>query len=167
MIEARSTGLLAAAMSHNYYSEIHLHVVWHTRDSSPLLVSDVEDFTHRFLKQRLVTIEGVYVHEIGGTENHVHLALDVSPTILISELVGQLKGACSHEVNQHFSRRGKVLQWQTGYGVVSFGAGDLPWVRSYIRNQRERHARGNTSPRLELSTQVSDPGSSRPPREGP
>jgi hypothetical protein len=35
----------------------------------------------------------------------------------------------------------KVLQWQTGYGVVSFGTGDLPWVVAYIQNQKQHHAR--------------------------
>lgn len=33
-------------------------------------------------------------------------------------------------------RRG-TLAWQTGYGVVSFGKRNLPWVVDYIRNQRE------------------------------
>ena len=28
---------MASAMSRNYYSEIHLHIVWHTKNSLPLL----------------------------------------------------------------------------------------------------------------------------------
>jgi putative transposase len=143
-------------MSRNYYSEINLHLVWHTKDSSPLLVPDVEEFTHRWIKQRLVNTEGVFIHEIGGTENHVHLAIEIAPTILISDFVGQLKGASSHEVNQHFSHRGKVLQWQTGYGVVSFGAGNRDWASRYIRNQRAHHTRGSVEDRLERITEFDE-----------
>ncbi len=143
-------------MSRNYYSEINLHIVWHAKDSSPLLLPDIEEFTHRWLKQRLVNTDGVYVHEIGGTENHVHLCVDIAPTLLISDFIGQLKGASSHEVNQHFALRGKVLQWQTGYGVVSFGTGDLEWVRDYIRNQRAHHGRGGIHDRLERITHPDD-----------
>jgi hypothetical protein len=40
-------------------------------------------------------------------------------------------------------------QWQGGYGVVSFGTRDLPWVVAYIENQREHHARGTIHERLE------------------
>lgn len=158
-------------MSRNYYSEINLHVVWHTKGSSPLLVPDVEAFTHGWLRQRVVHTEGVYVHEIGGTENHVHLCLEIAPTILISELVGQLKGASSHDVNQHFGHRGKVLQWQTGYGVVTFGARDRDWVCEYIRNQREHHSRGTIQDRLERITHPEDEkaqaAAARRPASGP
>ncbi len=143
-------------MSRNYYSEINLHIVWHTKDSAPLLLPDVEEFTHRWLKQKLVNTDGVYVYEIGGTENHVHLCVDIAPTVLISDLIGQIKGASSHEVNQQFALRGKVLQWQTGYGVVSCGTGDLEWVKNYIRNQRVHHGRGAIHERLERITHPDD-----------
>lgn len=52
-----------------------------------------------------------------------------------------------------------VAEWQTGYGVVSFGAKDLPWVAAYIQNQREHHARGNAHGRLERITRYDDPAS--------
>ncbi len=136
-------------MPHNYYSEINLHVTWHTKDSLPLLTPTVEPLVYRYLKQRLVHEKGVFVHEIGGTETHIHLVLTIPPTILLSELIGQLKGASAHEVNQQFGRRDKALQWQTGYGVVSFGTGDLSWVKEYVRNQRQHHAEGKTFDRLE------------------
>jgi putative transposase len=136
-------------VAHNYYSEINLHLVWHTKLSMPLLTPTVEPFVHRYLRQKLINLEGAYVHEIGGTETHVHVAVSVAPTILISDLIGKLKGASSHEVNQVIGRGRKVLEWQAGYGVVSFGTKDLEWVRAYGRNQREHHARGSVQDRLE------------------
>jgi hypothetical protein len=71
---------------------------------------------------------------------------------LISEFVGQLKGASAHEANQKLGH--KVVEWQTGYGVVSFGTKDLPWVMDYVRNQRDRHARGQIAERLERITAI-------------
>jgi putative transposase len=136
-------------MSRNYYSEINLHLVWHTKNGLPLLMPKIELLTHRFLKQRIVAILGAFVHEIGGIETHVHLAVTIPPTLLISEFIGQLKGGSSHDVNQALGGRQKELQWQAGYGAVSFGSRDLPWVVEYIRNQREHHARGTVHERLE------------------
>jgi REP element-mobilizing transposase RayT len=143
----------AQRMSRNYYSEINLHFVWHAKNSLPLLTPEVERLAYRFLKKRIVETPGAFVHEIGGTETHVHIAVSVPPTLTISELIGQLKGGSSHDVNQAIGRRDKVLQWQVGYGVVSFGTPDLPWVVEYIRNQREHHARGTAQDRLERITQ--------------
>lgn len=141
-------------MSRNYYSEINLHMVWHTKDSRPLLLPEIESLAHRCLKTRIVDTSGAFVHEIGGTENHVHLAVTVPPTLSVSDWIGQLKGGSAHDVNQQIGRRDKVLQWQAGYGVVSFGTGRLEWVRQYIRDQREHHASGSTHERLERIAQT-------------
>jgi putative transposase len=78
--------------------------------------------------------------------------MTIPPTLTSSEFIGQLKDGSSHDVNARSDRRDKVLQWQTGYGVVSFGTRDLPWVVDYIRNQREHHSRGSTHNRLERIT---------------
>jgi len=136
-------------MSKSYYSEINLHITWHTKDSSPLLTPNVESLTHREIHERIIHTPGVYGHAIGGTETHVHLAITIPPTLAISEFVGQLKGASSHEINERMGMHGKTLQWQAGYGVGSFGTAHLDWVVRYIENQREHHTMGTTIERLE------------------
>jgi putative transposase len=141
-------------MSHNYYSEINLHLTWHTKTSLPLLTPTVEPLAHRFLKQRIINTPGVFVHEIGGTENHVHLAVTIPPTLTISDWIGELKGGSAHDVNQQIGVRSKILQWQPGYGVVSFGTKDVEWVVAYIRNQREHHGRLTLQERLERITEA-------------
>jgi REP element-mobilizing transposase RayT len=142
-------------MARNYYSEIHLHITWHTKESSPLLVPQVEAIAHHYLRGRCINTPGVFIHEIGGIETHVHLCVTIPPTLLTSEFIGQLKGASSHEVNQKLGY--KALEWQAGYGVVSFGTRDLAWVQKYVRNQRERHARGEVEERLECITNTETP----------
>jgi hypothetical protein len=87
------------AMSRNYYSEINLHITWHVKESPPLLVHKVEAVVHHYLRGRCINTPGVFVHEIGGIETHHHLCVSIAPTLLISELIGQLKGSSSHEVN--------------------------------------------------------------------
>jgi putative transposase len=106
-------------MARNYYAEINLHVTWHTKESASQLEPKIEAIVHHFLRGKCINTSGVYIHEVGGIETHVHLCLSVQPTIAISEFIGQLKGASSHEVNQKLGQ--KVLEWQAGYGVVSFG----------------------------------------------
>jgi putative transposase len=98
----------------------------------------------------------VFFHEIGGIETHIHLVVTIPPMLGISEWIGQLKGASAHEINVKVGLSNKTLQWQTGYGVVSFGTGDLDWVKAYVRNQRRRHAEGKIVGRLERFATVSD-----------
>lgn len=56
-----------------------------------------------------------------------------------------------HYVNHELVSR-KVLDWQTGYGVVSFGTKDLEWVVRYIRNQKDHHKKGTIVELLEKIT---------------
>jgi putative transposase len=143
-------------VSRNYYSEINLHITWHTKNSSSLLDTRLEARAYNSIRERIHTTPGVYLHAIGGIETHVHLAVTVPPTLTLREWIGQLKGGSAHDVNQLSETRDKELQWQTGYGVVSFGTKDLPWVIEYIRRQREHHAQGTTTKRLESIDQFGE-----------
>ena len=151
-------------MARHYYAEINLHITWHTKGSSPVLEPKVEAIVHHYLRGKCINTPGVYIHEIGGIETHVHLCLSVQPTIAISDFIGQLKGASSHDVNQKLGQ--KVLEWQAGYGVVSFGTRDLKWVVEYVKNQRERHANGKIVDRLERWSPLDDAAEAER-REGP
>lgn len=144
------------AVSQNYYCEINLHIVWHTKNSLPLLTPTVEPIAYRALRKRIVDTPGVFLHQMGGIQTHVHVAVSIPPTLAPSEWIGQLKGGTTHDVNEQSPTRDKVLQWQAGYGIVSFGMKDLEWVVAYIENQREHHSHGRPVDRLERITHVDD-----------
>ncbi|HEV8132629.1 MAG TPA: IS200/IS605 family transposase [Acidobacteriota bacterium] len=128
-------------MSRNVYTDILLHVTWHTKESRNLILERFEDRLYRYLKHRVCQTSGAFCHEVNGTENHVHAAVGIPPNVNISEWIGQLKGASSHHINHAVCRR-RVLEWQDGYGAVSFGRKDLESVCDYIRKQKEHHAQG-------------------------
>ena len=138
-------------MSNNVYSEINLHFVWHVKQSLPLISETIEPRLHRFLRSYALKTQDLIFHEVGGTETRVHIAVTVPPTLQIAEWIGKLKGASSYYVNHELVNR-KLLDWQRGYGVVSFGTKDLQWVLNYIRNQKEHHRNGTTVERLEKTT---------------
>jgi hypothetical protein len=50
----------------------------------------------------------------------------------------------------------KRLEWQRGFGVVSFGKKQLPWVLRYIANQKQHHAVGKIEARLERTSMDDD-----------
>src|SRR5258707_10540807 len=138
-------------MSRRAYSEINLHFVWHVKSSLPIISAEIERRLYRFIRNYTLKTVGLMFHEIGGIETHIHLAVTIPPTLPISEWIGQVKGASSHYVNHQLTNR-KVLDWQAGYGVVSFGTKDLEWVIRYIRNQKEHHQQGTIVERLEKIT---------------
>src|SRR5438874_13559230 len=101
-----------AAMSSHIFHEIYLHLNWHAKESQPLITPTLEPAIYDFIKDRCRKANGVFVHAIGGTPTHVHIAINIEPHVTISDLIGDLKGSCSHEINKQF--RMKRLQWQRG-----------------------------------------------------
>ncbi len=135
-------------MSRRSYSEINLHFVWHVKSNQPMVSAEIELPLYQYIKTYALQSKGLIFHEIGGTETHIHIAVTIPPTLLISDWIGKLKGASSHYANHQLLNR-KLLDWQAGYGVVSFGTKDLEWVIRYIRNQKESHQKGTAMDRLE------------------
>ena len=138
-------------MSIRAYSDICLHLVWHTKQSLPLIPAAIEDRLHRHLKHRIASTPGCYCHEVGGTDNHVHSAVNIPPTLNISEWIGELKGASSHYINHLDGRRWPRLAWQQGYGVVSVSRKHLASVKDHIRNQKQHHQSGTLLRYLEVT----------------
>ncbi|MFN6965015.1 MAG: transposase [Pyrinomonadaceae bacterium] len=132
-------------MSNRCYAEINFHITWHTKNCFPFITAGLEPDLFAFIKDRIVRMPNVFFHAIGGTSDHIHLASSFYPPFEIDRWIGDLKGASSHEFGKH-------LQWQSGYGVVSFGTRDLEWVCGYIQDQKEHHRRGSTHERLERTS---------------
>lgn len=134
------------SMSLIAYSEIYLHITWHTKESIPFITKDIEEPLLNFIRARCGATPGVFCHAVGGTRDHIHLCVSVPPDLLISKWIGQLKGASSHFINNEIKQ--KSLQWQAGYGVVSFGKNNLKFVKEYIEHQKEHHRTGKVYFRL-------------------
>ncbi|MCI0422334.1 MAG: IS200/IS605 family transposase [Acidobacteria bacterium] len=137
-------------MSSHAFSQVYLRVTFHTKENRPMIRGEVESSLHDCLRTRALESPGVEVHAVGGIEDHIHLAARIPPTLLISDWIGDLKGASSWHINHRL--KPKTLQWQEGYGVVSFGKRSLTEVIDYIKHQREHHQQGSTHSGLERIT---------------
>jgi len=135
-------------MSDDVYHEMFIHVVWHTKENYRFIRPQMEQLLYDFIRRRALEPGGVYVHAIGGTEDHVHLVARTNPNVPIPAWIGTIKGGSSHDINAHPDWP-KSLQWQSGYGIVTFGQKDLNWVVDYVANQKDHHRTGKVFDRLE------------------
>jgi REP element-mobilizing transposase RayT len=62
-------------MARTIYSEIHLHITWHTKNSTPVITGSMETQLYRWFRGRILQAPGVLLHAIGGTDDHIHLAV--------------------------------------------------------------------------------------------
>jgi putative transposase len=133
---------------------MYFHITWHTKVNMPMVTPSVEPELYKYVKHKVIETRDAIFHAVGGIEDHIHLVVSLPPTVQPAEWIGRIKGASSHHINQSVGP--KKLQWQNGYGIVTFGAKDLKWVVGYVENQKERHKTGNISERLERITHLED-----------
>jgi len=74
-------------------------------------------------------------YRVGGVADHVHLAVGLTRTITVADVVEAVKTPSSKKAKPYCAN----FSWQRGYGAFSVGYGDLPKLVAYIDNQAEHH----------------------------
>lgn len=75
---------------------------------------------------------------VGGVTDHVHLAVRLSRTITVAQLIEELKTSSSKWLKAQ-SPALASFAWQRGYGAFSVGPSDLDILLHYIDTQEEHH----------------------------
>ena len=120
-------------MAHTYTLNL-IHVVFSTKNRVPM-IRDLAGLTKNL--RGIARNRNLEVLAAGGTSNHVHLLLRVSPTRALSEAVRDLKANSS----RYMSEIGGRFAWQDGYAGISVSPSQVPTLRAYIENQEKHHAK--------------------------
>ena len=114
-----------------------VHVIFSTKDRTPLLDESVRPRLHAYLAT-VVRGSGCECYRVGGVEDHVHLAVRLRASTNVADLVGEVKTSSSKWLKGEFPGLGKFA-WQRGYGAFSVGPADLEALIRYIDAQEAHH----------------------------
>ena len=120
------------------YSQMLFHLIFTTKHRAPLLEPSFQNALYQRLRE-LVEQQGGLLHEIGGMPDHIHLLLEIRPTLSVASLVQRLKGSTSYWLGERGAKAPGESLWQSGYGVFTVCASNRHRIRQYIRNQPEHH----------------------------
>lgn len=73
---------------------------------------------------------------LGLNPEHVHCIISLRPTHYIPEVVKELKGFSSHEVNKG---REEFIKWARGYSIRTVSEKNLTAAIKYVENQGKHH----------------------------
>ena len=114
-----------------------IHVVFSTKERRAFLDPDMRPRLHAYLAT-VARNAGCECYRAGGVADHVHLAIRLSRTLTIADLVENLKTSSSKWLKTQ-SPDLALFSWQRGYGCFSVGATGVDSLCAYIDNQEERH----------------------------
>ena len=121
------------------WSRLFYHLIWSTAGREPVIDQSREQTVHHHLRE-VANRHGIIVHAIGGTDDHVHLAVSIPPTIAVATAIQRIKGGSSRAINEELKLE---FHWQAEYGVDTFSKRRFGDVVSYITHQRQHHADGS------------------------
>lgn len=119
------------------YTSLDYHVVFSTKKRYPWISRTVETRIWEYLGG-IAKRYDMLPYQIGGIEDHLHLALRVPPTLAVCKAVQLLKGGSSRWIGETFPSL-PGFAWQDGYGAFSVSKSSLPQVVQYIVDQRAHH----------------------------
>ena len=100
------------------------------------MLSDLESKMHELAEKW-----GVAILEFEGEADHVHLLLDMSPSIQPSKFINNLKTVSSRYMKKEYKAHLKKIYWDTdamwsrAYCLITAGGAPLDVLKKYIENQ--------------------------------
>jgi putative transposase len=120
-------------MPHTYAQNV-IHVVFSTKDRCKTISKEFQPRMWAYAAGICKNHE-ILVHAIGGMEDHIHLLIQVPPSLSLANAVNAIKSNSSRWAND----QGHKFAWQQGYAAFSVSASIVAAVVRYIQNQEAHH----------------------------
>jgi putative transposase len=131
------------------YWRLFYHAVWSTKNRLPLIDSAWESGLYGYIWGKATALECI-PHAINGMPDHIHVVISIPPKVPIATVIGQLKGASSHRLNETFVSYNSFA-WQAEYGIFSVSEQALSRIVEYVKNQKQHHSENSLLDTLEIN----------------
>jgi len=124
-------------LSHTYFQNA-IHIVFSTKERRKNIPMQMKERLWAYMGG-ICKHQNIFVHAIGGMEDHIHMLLQFPPTLMIADAIRDIKANSSEWMSGEVGR----FAWQQGYGGFGVSKSNIAAVVRYIQNQ-ERHHRKMT-----------------------
>ena len=119
------------------YTQLLYHIVFRTKYGKNSIPKQHKKELYAYI-MGIVNNKKSKLYRIGGTENHIHLLVDVHPTFSMSDFVKGLKEYSSKwlATNPNFP---DFESWAVSFAGFTYNINEKQTIFNYIKNQEEHH----------------------------
>ena len=123
------------------YTKLLYHIVFRTKYGKNTIPEQHEKELYAYILG-IINNKKSKLYRIGGTENHLHLLIDIHPTFALSEFMRELKEYSSKWLarNPNFP---DFEGWAVSFAGFTYNLSDKQIIIDYIKNQKEHHKTEN------------------------
>ncbi len=119
------------------HTKLVYHLIFSTKLRVPLIIPAIANELHRYLAGIVRGVGGSAI-VVGGMPDHVHLLVQLKPTMVLADMMRLLKGNSSKWMNEQH-RRTRKFGWQDGHAAFTVSESQISRVSKYIREQESHH----------------------------
>mgnify|MGYP003290347784 CR=1 FL=1 len=114
------------------------HIVWRTKCSQRTINETYERELYAYILG-MCNEKKCHLYRINSMPDHVHMCVEIHPTLAVSEFVRVIKQETSKWLKEKRHKFPMFEGWGNGYAGFTYAAADRPTVINYIKNQKEHH----------------------------
>lgn len=119
------------------YTSLLYHIVFRTKHGKNTIPEQHEKELYAYI-MGIINNKKSILYRIGGTENHIHLLVDIHPTFAVSDFMKELKEYSSKWMSKNPSFP-DFEGWAVSFGAFTYNLNDKQTIIEYIKNQKEHH----------------------------
>lgn len=119
------------------FTQIYIQIVFAVKFRHKLIHPVWQEELNKYIAG-IIKAKGQKPIIVNGASDHIHVFIGFRPSMLLSDLVRDIKNNSSKFINE----QGWIPQkfrWQEGYGAFSYSQSHIKNVYNYILNQEEHH----------------------------
>ena len=126
------------------YTSLLCHIVFRTKYSNETINEEHEDKLYRYMWGFIKNHKCV-LYRINGLPDHIHILVQLHPSIAVSDFVKQLKNATNQWLKENREFFPDFESWGRKYFAMTYNYRDKDMIINYIKNQKEHHKAEKTS----------------------
>lgn len=121
----------------NTFSQIYLQFVFAVQGRQSMINKRYKEELHKYFTSLVQTRKSKML-AVHCMPDHTHLFVGFKPSVSISDFIKEIKVESNEFINDKKWMNGH-FNWQSGYGVFSYGHSQIDKVCKYIVNQETHH----------------------------
>ena len=114
------------------------HIVWRTKGSQNTSNEQHERELYAYILG-ICKAKKCHLYRINSMPDHIHLCVEVHPTLAVSEFVRVIKQETSKWLKEHHDFFPMFDGWGNGYAGFTYSAKERLAVIEYIKQQKNHH----------------------------
>lgn len=120
------------------YLNLTYHIVWRTKRSERTINEEHERDLYAYILG-MCNAKQSHLYRINSMPDHIHMCVEVHPTMALSEFVRVIKQESSKWMKERLDWYPVFDGWGNGYAAFTYSVNERPTVIEYIKNQKEHH----------------------------